>query len=106
MTKYQMKEEFFELIINGKGKELNDRAFKLFEENKVTYGWYLIHNLYDNYYYEELINKKNLTKWELNYHLTNLKEHIEESLLEVEEQENLPFEKSQKQLLKEIQVIA
>ena len=101
MTKYQMMQEFFDLVISGKGFQLQERTFKLWEDGKVTYGWYLTKNVFDNYHYEELmkVNYKRHTKWEINYHLSNLKKHIEEALVLVEEQETLPIELCQKQVL-------
>lgn len=105
MTKREIRQEFWNLV-ESEGIEIQHRAFKLFEQDKVTYGWYLLHNLFDNYHYEELANIKNIdyiTKWSMNYDLEKFKEHLKESLKEIEEQEKLPFEESQKQILSKAQ---
>ena len=99
MTKWQIKTEFYKMLLEGKGKELDQRAWKLYEQGKVTYGWYLVICTHDNYHCQRIMDTKNITKRDLEYHFNNLKIEIEKNLKEVEKQENTPFEESQKQVL-------
>jgi len=101
MTKLELMDEFHNLVIS-KGKEINKRTHDLHEQKKVTFGWMLTVNIYDNYHYEKLIEINHLNrvkKWDIEYWLKGLKNHIEKSLKEIEEQEKLPFEESQMQVL-------
>ena len=99
MTKRQIKDEFWKVV--DESRENNNRLFKLYEEHKVTYGFYLVHNMYDNYHYEVLSNKSidELTKITMEICLSEFKNAMNELSKIVEEQENLPFEETQMQVL-------
>lgn len=99
MTKRQLKNKFWELV-DGYRVD-NNKLLKLYEEGRITYGFYLTHNLYDNYHYQELANKpiEKLTKWTIEYCLKELEKAMNELNQVVEEQENLPFEETQMQVL-------
>lgn len=98
MTKFQMMQKFYE---NEEPKELVKRLMDLWQNKRITYGCYLVNNIYDDYSYQELLNKgyKKLTKWDINYHLNNLENKINELRQFIEEQETLPFEETQMQVL-------
>lgn len=97
MTKWQLKGQFFEMV----DKDLIDRLFNLYENGRITYGCYLVYSIYDNYSYRELLEKplNKLTKQLMEIHINELAKHIEKVKSFVEEQENLPFEETQKQQL-------
>lgn len=101
MTKRELMIEFYDLVMK-EGTILNERLYKLWQEKRITYGCYRLKVVYDNYDYEELSSIKNIdyvTKWNINYHLDNLKKHISETFEFVNEQEKLEFSKTQMQLL-------
>jgi len=113
-TKAQIRGEIDNLI-NEYMNEIRDRLDKLVEDNRITGGVrYYTNNLYENYHYkwyQEVLDKamksKNYsralnypTKWDYKYHAMNLKEFIEDTKELIEEQEKLPFEETQKQVLK------
>ena len=100
-TKWQLKKEFFEMV----DRDLIDRLFNLYENGRITYGCYLVYSIYDNYNYRVLLEKplNKITKMEMLICIEVLKKDIERARKFVEEQENLPFEETQKQqLLKEV----
>jgi len=98
MTKLQMRLDFWTFMASDEVKELREKLFKLWQNKRITYGCYSLYDTYEDYDYKEM-RKKNLTKWKLNYHINNLKKKINELKIFVNEQENLPFEETQMQVL-------
>ena len=99
MTKLQMKIKFNEVC--KEYQPINDRLLKLMQDKRITYGNYLIHSMYDNYHLQEILNdnKNKLTKQQIEYHLKNFIKDMNEMKSLVEEQETLPFEQTQMQVL-------
>lgn len=113
MTKKQLLDKHFE-ISDKANKELSPILDKLVEEGRITSGAaYLIHTWYQWYGYKaisEVLQKaghsKNYTRylkridlWQWKYWIKDMEDSYQKALDFITEQENLPFEQSQKQVL-------
>lgn len=90
---------------------LNKRLLKLMNQDRITSGCYYVHNTYDNWEYKhamELIQKCNRSRtsigdvklYSLERALEGIHKHVAELEAFVVEQESLPFEETQMQVLK------
>lgn len=108
------KAEIINYLLTIDTKSLRDRLDKLMDENRITSGArYYVYNPMDNYditWLLETLNKasdsKNYTRYlkriglgVFNYHLNHYNQHLDKITSFVEEQENLPFDQTQKQIL-------
>jgi hypothetical protein len=111
-TKRDCLNQYFDLMT--KGDKLHARVIALMESNRITSGaCFYVHNPYDWHgaksiakILEKAGHSKNYTaalkrisQWHWNYYLKDIEAHLAETTAFVNEQEKLPFDKTQKQIL-------
>jgi len=105
-TKARLFEDYLNYITSDVVKDVMDRLFNLYRDDRITYGCYWVNNYHEHIHYEKLSDllhgKTPLRKarmWDINYSINAIKESILKAKKLVEEQENVPFEQTQKQVL-------
>lgn len=108
------KQEIVHYLLTVDTKDLGDRLDKLMDEERITSGArYLVYNPMDSYDITWLLetlgkasDSKNYTRYlkrislgVFEYHLNHYNKHLADIEAFVEEQENLPFDQTQKQVL-------
>lgn len=111
MTKNEMIREVLHMDLNS----IYNRLAALVEENRITVGAaYYVYNPYDFYGYKKILEifdracksknynqylNCNVPKWNVQYYYSDLLSQMDRAKKFIEEQESLPFEQTQKQIL-------
>jgi len=115
LTKLQLIHRYHELMEEAQEKQIFDRLVELVHQDKITAGAaYYIHNPWDWYSADAIRNIllkageaknylraiKRTSHFTYTYHITEIEKNLKAAMDFLEEQESLPFEQTQKQVLK------
>lgn len=109
-TKRQIMQTIVELWVKESNIESDAKLWDLYQQDRITGGCYYVYNTYDAYEYKEShllfdrayrsrTSMEDIKMWDFTHTLKMLEKHYEKLRAFVEEQESLPFEQTQKQLL-------
>lgn len=90
ITRQNLIDEYFNLVINGEPKKVDDLLFKAVEEKKVNSGALLVYGMSRTHGYEKISDRFNhqvnkpyhhrFTTWELNYYIKDIKDNAKKTL--------------------------